>query len=63
MCACVRVSDLGLTVGREYLGATLDGGVVILEVLLDLLHLQGAAAGGGVEGLTWTEVDADIRAT
>lgn len=45
VCVCVSVSNLGLVVGREYLGSTLHGGVVILEVFLDLLHRMGAAAG------------------
>lgn len=39
------MSDLGLIVGREYLGTTLHRGVVILEVFLDLFHWMGAAAG------------------
>lgn len=37
--------NLGLVVGREYLGTTLHRGVVILEVFLDLLHWMGGAAG------------------
>lgn len=39
------MSNLGLTVGREYLGTTFHRGVVILEVFLDLFHWMGAATG------------------
>lgn len=56
-----RVFNLGLVVGREYLGTTLHRGVVILEVFRNLLHWMGAAAGWGMERLTWTEVECYIK--
>lgn len=45
---------LGLAVGRQDFGPALHRGVVIFEVLLDLLHRVGATVGGGVQGLTWS---------
>lgn len=39
------IFNLGLIVGREYLGTTLHRSVVILEVFLDFLHWMGAAVG------------------
>lgn len=48
-----RAFNLGLIVGRQYLGTTLHRGIIILEVFLDLLHWMGATVGWSMERLTW----------